>query len=234
MKCAIHQPQYLPWLGYFDKMARADVFVLLDNVQFKKNEWQNRNRIATCQGWQWVTVPVLHDHGQAINEVRINPTVDWRSQHRHAIAYNYSKAPFFKEYWPRFEALYQQEWTSLAQLNIAFIQLLVNILGIDTRLVTASTLAITTERTQRLVDICRTLGCDTYIAGAGCADYMDFAVCEAAGFAVEVQDYKHPVYQQVWTGPYLEFQPYMSAVDLVMNHGGSSLDILRGIIKPSL
>ena len=71
MIVTIHQPQYMPWLGYFDKADRADIFILLDDVQFKKNEWQNRNRIRTSQGWQWFTVPVLHDFGQKINEVKI-------------------------------------------------------------------------------------------------------------------------------------------------------------------
>ena len=105
MICAIHQPQYLPWLGYFDKMAGADVFVLLDDVQFKKNEWQNRNRIRDAQGWQWITVPVLHDHGQRINQVKLNSVVDWRGQHIRAIELNYKKSPFFASYWPRLKPL---------------------------------------------------------------------------------------------------------------------------------
>ena len=98
MIVTIHQPQYLPWVGYFDKIDRADVFVLLDNVQYKKNEWQNRNRIKTAQGWQWITVPVLHRHTEKITEVKINNTVDWPKKHLHALKYHYAKTPFSREF----------------------------------------------------------------------------------------------------------------------------------------
>jgi hypothetical protein len=91
MIVAAHQPQYLPWLGYFDKISRADMFVLLDNVQFKKNEWQNR--IKTAQGRRWLTVPVEYRHPQSINEAEINNTLKWQHKQRQAIFTNYRKAP---------------------------------------------------------------------------------------------------------------------------------------------
>ena len=97
MIVSIHQPQYLPWLGYFDKIERSDAFVFLDNVQFKKNEWQNRNKVKTDQRWQWLTIPVIHKFGQKINEVKINNTVRWGKKHLTALLNHYSKAPFFKE-----------------------------------------------------------------------------------------------------------------------------------------
>ncbi len=232
MICAIHQPQYLPWLGYFEKMARADVFVLLDNVQFKKNEWQNRNRIRSSQGWQWVTVPVLHDHGQLINEVKINPSVNWRAQHVRSIELNYMKAPFFKEYWPQIRPLYDEPWTGLNALNITLVKRLAGLLNIQTRLVLASEIAVASERTQRLIDICRELGCDTYLAGSGCAAYMDLELARASGLKVDVQAYVHPVYPQAWGRGGDDFYPYMSTLDLLMNCGGSSLNVLRGIMQP--
>jgi hypothetical protein len=92
MIVAVHQPQYLPWLGYFDKINRADIFVLLDNVQFKKNEWQNRNRIKTANGRQWLTVPVMYKYPQLINEVEINNKDKWQHRQRQAIISNYKKA----------------------------------------------------------------------------------------------------------------------------------------------
>jgi len=106
MIITIHQPQYLPWLGYFDKARQADVFILLDDVQFKKNEWQNRNRIRTAQGWQWLTVPVLHDFGAKINGIKINNKISWRANHQKAIELNYGKAPYFKEYFPYFQEVW--------------------------------------------------------------------------------------------------------------------------------
>ncbi|MGB2630330.1 MAG: WbqC family protein, partial [Candidatus Omnitrophota bacterium] len=88
MKVAIHQPQYLPWLGFFDKMDRADVFVLLDDVQYKKNEWQNRNKIRNVEGWQWLTVPVLHEFGQKISEVKIDNEKNWKDKHLKSLELN--------------------------------------------------------------------------------------------------------------------------------------------------
>ena len=98
MIVAVHQPQYLPWLGYFDKMAKADIFCYLDNVQYKKNEWQNRNRIKTAQGWQWLTVPVSYRFPQKINQVGINRTTAWGKKHLQAFDTNYGRAPFYSRY----------------------------------------------------------------------------------------------------------------------------------------
>ncbi len=221
MICAIHQPQYLPWLGYFDKMSRADVFVLLDNVQFKKNEWQNRNRIRTSndEGWQWLTVPVCHEFGQNINEVKIKPTVDWRSQHQRAFEANYARAPYFKSFWPEIRSLYEKEWLILGDLNIASVQLLARLLGIKTRIVIASDLSVSAVRTQRLIDICRAVDCGTYLAGAGAEDYMDFDLFQASGIKMEVQQYEHPVYPQLWSSPSTPFISHLSAVDRLLNTG---------------
>ena len=138
MIATIHQPQYLPWLGYFDKVHRADVFVLLDTVQFKKNEWQNRNRICTPQGEQWLTVPVLHDFGQKINEVKVNNRENWTKAHLKALTLNYAKAPFFKDYIPLFEEAYTRRWERLVDINIYFIKQLIEVLGIQTKVIRAS------------------------------------------------------------------------------------------------
>ncbi len=228
MICAIHQPQYLPWLGYFEKMARADVFILLDNVQFKKNEWQNRNRIRTAngEGWQWLTVPVLHDFGQLISEVRLNPTIDWRDQHKRAMELNYAKASFFTQYWPRIEKVYDREWTALGELNIELVKLLAELLGIKTSIFVASTLPVNSTKTERLVDICRIIGADKYLAGAGCSEYMDFDLFRQAGIEVLVQQYLHPVYPQVWAKNGTDFISHLSVIDLLFNCGPQSLSLL--------
>ena len=110
MIVAIHQPQYLPWLGYFDKIRRADAFCFLDNVQYKKNDWQNRNRLKTAQGWQWLTVPVHYRYPQKISEVTINNAAKWKNKHLQALISNYSRAPFFKEISDIFEKAYSEHW----------------------------------------------------------------------------------------------------------------------------
>ncbi|MBI3454381.1 MAG: WbqC family protein [Candidatus Rokubacteria bacterium] len=225
MKVAVHQPQYLPWLGYFDKMDQVDCFVLLDCVQFKKNEWQNRNRIKTASGWQWLTVPVLHRFPQRISEVRINTTAPWARKHFQALASNYQGAPFFAAHRPFFEALYAREWTSLTDLSLATLRYLVETLGIPTKLVLASTLGVEdgTGGTDRLVAICRALGADAYLSGAGGSAYLDPGRFEAAGIRLCVQAFRGPVYPQRFGA----FEPNLSIVDLVFNCGPRSLEVLR-------
>lgn len=224
MKVAIHQPQYLPWLGYFEKMDHADLFVFLDNVQFKKNEWQNRNRIRTPEGWQWITVPVLHRFGQRIDEVRINNTVDWRRKHSQALCLNYGRAPFFSRYWGGFDELLQKPWEGLAELNISVSMFLAESMGIRRPVFRASTLEAPEGSTERLVRICQILGASTYLSGRDGAKYLDLDRFREAGVGVEFQDYQHPAYQQC----YNPFYPFLSVFDLLVNQGERSLSILRG------
>lgn len=225
MIVAVHQPQYLPWLGYFDKIDRADVFVLLDNVQYKKNEWQNRNKIKTAQGWQWLTVPVKYKYPQSINEVTINTAVNWQHKHQQAIKTNYAKAPY-KNYLDDFCAnIFSGSWEMIAQLNIQVVKSLVEALGIDTQVFVASDLeGFPEDPDERLIAITRYFEADTYLAGNGGSQYMDLSKYEKQGIELVFQDYKHPVYRQ----PYGAFEPYMSVVDLILNHGNESLDVLRG------
>ncbi|MDE3225740.1 MAG: WbqC family protein [Nitrospirota bacterium] len=223
MVVAIHQPQYLPWLGYLDKIDRADVFVVLDNVQFKKNEWQNRNRIRTAQGWQWVTVPVLHRFGQKINEVRVNSGEDWAAKHVRTIEMHYARAPHREPLMDGLRAIYRQPWERLSDLNVAVLRWLLTAYGITTPMRIASEMSLREEPTDRLIDICRAVGGDRYLAGAGAAGYMDRPRFEASGIGLEVQDFHHPVYRQC----YEPFMPGMAAIDLLFACGGEALQRLR-------
>ena len=224
MRIAIHQPQYLPWLGYFDKMDRADVFVLLDDVQYKKNEWQNRNKIRNAESWQWLTVPVVYDFGRLLSEVKIDNKTGWRTKHLKSIEMNYSRAPYFKGYSGFFEELYGKEWSLLADLNSEMILYLKERLGIKTRLIKSSELGIKSSATNRLVDICGKLNADVYLSGAGGAEYLDEALFAAAGIKLEYQSYEHPVYKQAFDG----FEPNMAVIDLMFMEGDKSLKIIRG------
>jgi hypothetical protein len=224
MIVAVHQPQYLPWIGYFDKIDQADAFVLLDSVQFKKNEWQNRNKIKTAQGWQWLTVPVTFKHPQRINEVPINKTVRWQHKQRQAIVSNYKKAPYYGHLEDFFEAIFDTDWEIISELNIVVVRKLVEILGIETPLYVASDLPdFPEDPDERLIAMTKHFKADTYLAGAGGKDYMDLDKYSSAGVNVKFQDFAHPIYQQLFG----EFQPYMSVVDLLFNHGTESLGIIR-------
>lgn len=223
MIVAVHQPQYFPWLGYFDKIHRADVFVFLDTVQFKKNEWQNRNRIKTSQGWQWLTVPIEHRFGQKIQHVNICQSRKWRSKHLRALKTNYSSAPHFKAYWNEIEDILTANWHNLSALNIYLIKRLMKLLNIETRVSIASQLPPMPETPdERLIKILEYFEADTYLAGDGGKSYMNLKKYKKAQIEVIFQNYEHPAYSQLFG----EFEPYMSVLDLLFNCGDNSLEIL--------
>jgi hypothetical protein len=228
MIVAIHQPQYMAWSGYFHKIARADLFVVLDDVQFKKNEWQHRNRIRTSQGWQWLSVPNRYRFPQKINEVAVNNEIDWRAKHRHSLEAAYGKAPFFGEYRQDFESFYSESWNDLASLNIASVKLLCRLLGIATAIETSSCHGFDGASTERLVNICRYFKADMYLSGRGGTEYLDENLFSRAGMRVGYQEFVPPRYPQHWAQSDEEFVPGLSAVDLLFNCGTKSLSVLMG------
>jgi hypothetical protein len=218
---AVHQPQYLPWLGYFDKLRQADIFCYLDSVQYKKNDWQNRNRIKTSQGWQWLTVPVRFQFPEKICEVKINPTVNWRKRHLQTLVTNYRRAPYFENYIEVFEQVYSKNWEFVSDLNIHLIERLKEALDLGQKpAVKSSQLELREEPTDRLIDICRKVGADTYLAGQDGTKYMNLERFKENGIKVIIQDFKHPVYPQMFN----DFQSHMSVVDLLFNCGPESLN----------
>jgi hypothetical protein len=223
VKVAIHQPQYLPWLGYLDKLDSADVFIILDTVQFKKHEWQNRNRVRTKEGWQWLTVPIIDRFPERIDRVAVNAGVDWARKHRHALSLQYGKAPHWEPAGPALVVLLERPWPRLCDLNVAVLDLLCEHLGIATPRRLASTLSAREEPTDRLIDLCRAVGGTTYLAGQGGAGYMDLARFTQADIAVSAQDYRHPEYPQRYT----PFVSHLSVIDLLFNCGPESLAVLR-------
>ena len=226
MIVSVHQPQYLPWLGYFDKIDRADAFVLLDTVQYKKNEWQNRNRIKTAQGPQWLTVPVTYRYPQLICEVGVNDRERWQHRQQQALATNYRRAPHWGCLEGFFEEIFSRSWATVAELNIRVVKGLAAMLGIATPIHVASELgSFPEDPDERLIALTKHIGATTYLAGSGGRDYMDLAKYERAGVEVLFQNYRHPRYSQLFG----EFEPNMSVIDLIYNHAEKSLSILRGL-----
>jgi hypothetical protein len=225
---AIHQPQYMPWCGYFHKIAKADLFVILDDVQFKKNEWQHRNRIRTPQGWQWLSVPNHYRFPQRINEVTVNNAVNWREKHMHAIMTSYGKAPWFKQYWKDFENFFAKDRTTMALLNSDSVLMLCRLFGITTPIEYSSAFCFEGASTERLVNICRHFKADNYLSGSGGRSYLDETLFARAGIKVSFQEFSSPRYPQHWAGSDAEFIQELSAVDLLFNCGGESLALLMG------
>lgn len=225
MIVSIHQPEYLPWLGFFDKMAKSDVFVILDNVQFQKNGFQNRNKIKTSRGWQWLTVPIIRKFPQSISEVKIDNTTKWWKKHLTALKVNYAKSEYLREYLPFFEEVYKKRWEFLADLNIFLIKKLAELFGIKTKIEISSSLNVVGSDTEHLVGICKKLNAKTYLSGEGGKKYIDVTLFEKEGIELRFREYEHPVYPQQHEKN--GFISNMSAVDLLFNCGESAIDVIK-------
>ncbi|ELY59669.1 WbqC-like family protein [Natronococcus amylolyticus DSM 10524] len=210
---AIHQPNYLPWLGYFEKIRRSDVFVLLDDAEYTSGSWINRNRIKTPHDWTWLTVPVRGTSG-AIADVEI---VDdgWRETHRKSLQASYGGAAHYEEFAAFFAATYARSWESLCELNVHLVRQLADRLGLDCEFVRASTLEVDAAGSERIVRLCEELGADRYYSGEGARSYNDHARFEDAGIALEYQSFDPPRYEQRFG----EFLSNLSIVDPLMNLG---------------
>ena len=224
------QPGYLPWLGFFDQLRRADVFVYYDDVQYDKHGWRNRNRIKTQSGAQWLTVPVRHGGGDTfprILDVEIDNRTPWARKHLSSVRQAYARAPFLGRYLPELEELLQRRWERLVDLDIACVALMAEWLGLRTRIERSSTLAISGERSARLVNICTNFGATTYLSGDSASTYLDVDLFRQQGIEVVWQHYTHPTYPQL----HGDFVPYLSAVDLVLNCGAEAPLIAFGAIQ---
>jgi hypothetical protein len=231
MNIAISQPTYLPWIGYLDLIDQVDTFVFLDNVQFEKQSWQQRNRIKTPTGLHWLTVPVVFRgrFGQLINEVEIRDSEFWRN-HLRAIELNYRRAPFFDDYFEELSSRMETTAKSLsaaliADLDIRLIEWFMDKLGIQTRLLLSSHLEQPGRRTELLANICDSLGADQYVSPLGSAAYLlqEMDVLLDKEIDVVFQHYEHPRYRQLFS----PFCPYASILDLIFNEGDRALEILR-------
>jgi hypothetical protein len=225
MIVSIHQPEHLPWLGFFDKMRQADIFVLLDSTQYAKDDFQNRNKIKTERGPSWITVPVYKKgkSEQLIMDVEISYDSKWQNKAWQLILQSYKEAPYFAEHRSYFEDLYKTKYKSLAELNINIINYLAQQLGLTCKIITASELNIFEKGSTTVnLKICESLGADTYISGKMGKQYLDESRFEDSGITIKYQDFNHPTYRQLWG----EFTPYMSVIDLLFNHGSSSLNII--------
>lgn len=220
MTVTIHQPEYLPWIGFFDRISKADMFVVLDDVQYQKNAFINRNKIKTSQGWQWLTVPVKQREAlKKINEIEINNKTDWRNKHWKALFYNYNKASYFKKYADFFEKIYKQEWDLLVDLDIYLIENIMDMLRLRKEIKRSSSLRADGEATDRLVNICKLVGADTYLSGPGGKEYMDLDKFKKQNINVVFQEFTHPVYSQQFKG----FIPNLSVIDLLFNNDNSEI-----------
>ncbi len=223
------QPSYLPWLGYFEQIHRADLFIFFDELQYEKYSWRNRNKIKIKDRWAWLIVPVVSQnlYGKAIHEVEIDPHSNWQAKHWRSLVHHYGGAPYFKEYQERLEPFYRKPWTRLSELNIALTRELCAILGIDTPTVVSSEIELERkfsaahpegDATDRIVFACEELKANAFYEGLAGKNYIDEKKFADRSIRLEYQDYDHPVYKQRGD----PFISHLSVVDLLFNCGPAS------------
>jgi hypothetical protein len=212
MIVAGHQPNYLPWLGFFDKVRRSDVFIIEDNVQFERQGFTNRNRILTADGVRWLTVPIKHaSKPLLIREVHIanEGEPSWGRKHWLTLKHSYCKTPYWNDYADFFKETYEREWDLLIDLNMHLIRCIMGFLEINKPLVMSSSLAARGRKTELIIAQCKELGADVQLAGNGCKEYIEQNLFERQGIKLVFQDFVHPVYPQARS----MFSPNLSVVD---------------------
>lgn len=218
MIVSIHQPNFIPWLGYFYKINQSDIFVLLDDVQYTKNGFTNRNRIKTPQGELWLTLPVKQsgNFGQTINECIIQQKGIAIKKILNSIKLNYAKALFFHTYIEQLEVLLNSDTESLAELNILLIYWICECLDIKTKIIRSSTLNVSgKESTERLIEICKNVNAKTYLSGKGGINYQDETLFERQNITLKMSSFSSPNYPQLWGN----FIGGLSIIDFLLNCG---------------
>ena len=241
IKAVILQSGYIPWLGYFDLIKKADIFVFLDDVQWTTRDWRNRNRVRTSEGWSWLTVPVQlrkPHYEYSVKDVEIDNSRNWQEKHLHTLQSWYKKTPYFDEVYSLIDSTLRNKQKFVADLNYELIFEICNYIGLKgTRFLFSQEISISREikKTEKLIGILEEIGgVTTYISGPSAKSYIEESKFEGKGIKVEWHNYEHPYYRQNTWGSNI-FIPYLSIVDLLFNHGTESLEILSGmknVVKP--
>jgi GNAT superfamily N-acetyltransferase len=209
---SIHQPNYVPWPGYFYKIYQSDVFVILNDAQYSKNSFINRNRIKSSQGEQWLTIPVKAKLGTPINEVEFANSL-WSAKHIKTLDVCYKKSPYYEKYRSQLHAILTEEYRSLSELNEAIIRNIMNWTGMSTQIVHSSSLGIHDVSDDRLIKITKRLNAQIYLSGLGGKKYQDEDKFAAAGIELRYYNFSPPTYSQLWG----DFIPGLSILDWLFN-----------------
>jgi hypothetical protein len=227
MIVAIHQPHYLPWLGYLHRMAQVDLFILLDHVQFERRNYQNRSRIRNDGEAHWLTVPVLQ---RSQKERIVEKLIDnrdprpWGSIHFSTLRHAYREAEHFSTYAGSLRNILEARWQNLADLDRAMLDLLRDAFDIRTPLARSSELGVDAAKSDLILKLCRAAGADALLAGfGGSRDYLDAEAFAREGVRIEWHDFKHPTYKQCGEQPFI---PGLASIDLLFNCGPRSRAML--------
>ena len=230
-RVGIIQSNYIPWKGYFDFIACVDEFVLLDEVQYTRRDWRNRNKIKTADGLHWLTIPVdvSGKYTQTIEQTKIADP-NWAGEHLASLRHAYARAPHAKEQWPWLQPLYETaaQLPMLTAVNELFIRAIAERLGIDTKISRSSDYGGAEGKNERLLAICAGAGASVYLSGPAAASYIDHALWNAQGINVEFKSYDgYPDYPQLH-GP---FEHGVTILDLFFNLGDDAPNYFRRRIR---
>jgi hypothetical protein len=227
---AAHQPHYLPWLGYLAKVAACDLFVVMDDLQYEAQNFQNRNRVKINHGAHWLTVPLEHGpREQRICDKRIDDRGHgrhhWQRRSWQTLRIHYGGAPFFARYEAVLHDVYARPWRRLVELDLHLLALHLDWFAIRTPVLLASSLGLDGHQSERIASLCRAVGATTYLSGGGGSRrYLDVARLERAGVRVAWQSFHHPIYPQRY--PQRGFVPRLAALDLLLNRGPGARSVL--------
>jgi hypothetical protein len=227
MKAVILQPSYIPWRGYFHQISKADVFVFLDDVQYDRRGWRNRNRIKTAQGSRWLTIPV-HSRGvqienTPIKDIQISWEKDWIGDHWQSIESSYHRAPFFELVSPMLREYFQIKPTHLADFTIELTTGISNYIGIaGTKFIRSSSLDVTGIKTDRLISILKSISADQYLTGPSAKNYIEETKFLDNNISLEYMMYDYREYAQL----YPPYDPQVSIIDLMFMTGPDSLQYI--------
>lgn len=212
-----HQPSYIPYLGYVHKLIISDLFIIMDNVQYEKNGYTNRNMIKTSNGPIWLTVPIiLKNHtNKIIKDMEINNSSDWKLSHWKSIYYNYKKANFFNHYSDFLENLYKQKWEKLTDITNYILRFIIKDLEISTKIEFLSDTNIKGKKDELILNMCKKYNANIFIFGSSGKTYADQEKFSKEKINLYFQEYKHPTYNQLWG----DFISNMSIIDLLLNEG---------------
>jgi len=222
MKGVILQPNYIPWYGYFELIKEADIFVFLDDVQYTRRDWRNRNKILTKDGdVQWLTVPVIKESRDTllIKETKIDNSQDWAKKHFSTLKQNYSNTPYWHDYSDLLKHLYSLNYETIDDLDISFIKSIAKILNLDTKFVKSSSYDSVGSKDNKLVDLCKKIGISTYISGPSAMNYIDERNFDHNNIHLRYFEYKMLTYKQVHSKI---FFPNVTVLDLLFNCGDKS------------
>lgn len=221
MKVGIHQPNFFPWIGYFDKMDSSDVFIVLDDVQLTDSSFTQRSRVLNCNGVATYLTVAFEKKGylqKTIRDVKVNKSVDWQKRQMDFLQGTYGKTKYWQEVLELIRPIYEKEYDYLLDVNMKTLEIFRELLKIETPIIMQSDMIYNKEskKDELVLELCESIGATRYLSGNGAKKYMNIDTFSENGIEIEFQEYNQPVYTQFFSK---DFQPGLSMLDMLLNCG---------------